>query len=91
MLQAMHVTVVMQQRTHLGLQVVIVVFVVWDRAGVIKDARLQLVGHVHPREALHASKVCDLLVAVVAGQAQSKHAGIIAFTQQQHSGSAHLA
>ncbi|KAA6423533.1 MAG: hypothetical protein FRX49_06593 [Trebouxia sp. A1-2] len=66
--------------------VVIVVFVVWDRAGVIKDARLQLVGHVHPREALHASKVCDLLVAVVAGQAQSKHAGIIAFTQQQHSG-----
>lgn len=49
MLQAMHVTAVMQQRPHLGLQVVIVVFVVGDRAGVIKDAGLQLVGHVHPR------------------------------------------
>ena len=81
----------MQQRTHLGLQVVIVVFVVWDGAGVIKDARLQLVGHVHPRQPLHTSEVCNLLVAVVAGQAQSEHAGVIACTQQQHSGSAHLA
>ena len=91
MLQAMYMTAVMQQRTHLGLQVVIVDFVVWDRAGVIKDAGLQLVGHVHPWQALHPSKVCNLLVAVVAGQAQSKHAGIIACTQRQHSGLAHLA
>jgi len=86
----MHGTVVMQQRTHLGLQVVIVVFVVWDGAGIIKDARLQLVGHVHSWQPLHTSKVCNLLVTIIAGQAQSKHAGIIACTQHQHSGPAHL-
>lgn len=54
---------------HLGLQIVIVIFVIGDGAGVLKDAALKLVGHVDACQPLHPCKVCNLLVAVIAGQA----------------------
>ena len=63
---------------YLGLQVLIVVFVVGLGAGVGKDAAIQLVGHVDARQALHSRKVGDLLVAVVVRQAHGEHAGIVA-------------
>ena len=66
------------QLQHLGLKIVVEVFVIWYRAGILKDAGFKLVGHVDAGQALHTRKVCDLLAAIVARQAQAKHACIIA-------------
>ena len=63
---------------YLRLKVVVEVLVIRNRAGIVKDACIKLVSHVNPRKALHPGKVCNLLVTVVARQAQSEHAGIIA-------------
>ena len=62
---------------YLGLQVLIVVLAIGLGTGALKDAGVQLVGHVDARQTLHAHKVCKLLAAVITKQAQSEHAGII--------------
>lgn len=57
-----------------------VCIVVWS-SGVLEDGVVQLVGHVDPWQAGHPCEICNLLVAVVARQAHSEHAGIIPCTQ----------
>ena len=62
--------------------VLIVILVIVNSAGVVYNALCQLVGHVDAWQALNAPKVCNLLVAVVARQADCEHAGIKPYTHK---------
>lgn len=48
--------------------------------GVIEYFAVQLVGHVHPRQAFYTREVCYALCLVGSRQAQREHAGIRACT-----------